>query len=131
MENDCETDVKDYGDNPPKDDTAVAAEMPMKGSTDNLVRRRKQKIQEHLAVTLDSPNTSQACLGPVMCDLLEWCQELKGAIDAEFAAGPSSVARFEELTPPMETYLKFARQAERLAKVECRINDSRRHQNDE
>ena len=75
MENDCETDVKDYGDNPPKDDTAVAAEMPMKGSTDNLVRRRKQKIQEHLAVTLDSPNTSQACLGPVMCDLLEWCQE--------------------------------------------------------
>ena len=31
----------------------------------------------------------------------------------------------------METYLKFARQAERLAKVECRINDSRRHQNDE
>jgi hypothetical protein len=80
--------------------------------------RRQEKIQSHLAKTLDSPDTLQACMGPVACDLLEMLQGLKREINEALATGPRALERFENLRSTIELYARLANQAYKLANLE-------------
>ena len=89
-------------------------------SAKKLLQKRAEKIHEHLAVTVHSPDTLQACMGPIACDLMEMCATMKAAISEGFQGTPS-VARLEELMPLIQVYLKLVRQVDRLARLDCRI----------
>ena len=60
-----------------------------------LHRRRNQRIQDHLRNVLDSSDTLQACMGPICCDLLEVCQELKRLLDERIRQTPSTTGSKE------------------------------------
>jgi hypothetical protein len=92
---------------------------------EDLRRRRDQRIQDHLGIVLDSSDTLQACMGPILCDILGICQEMKRLLGERISRSPSPTAEVKEFMPLMEMYLKTVRQAERLANVDCRIRESR------
>ncbi len=96
----------------------------------DLGQQRRERIREHLAKTLESADTLQACMGPIACDLMEFCQDLKGAIDEAFATDRLPLERFENLRPAVELYVRVAHQAHRLAQLECHINESRQRDTD-
>ncbi len=104
--------------------TAVGLEeQSSKVDSLQLARLRRKKIQEHLAVTLELPASLQACMGAITCDLLDMCQDLKSAIDEQRGQGSSLTDHWTNLTPAIETYLKVVRQVDRLAQLDCRINE--------
>ena len=78
---------------------AVHESSVPQGSED-LNRRRREKIQERLSAVLDSTDTLQACMAPVTCDLLEMLQDLKRGIDEAFGVGPLALERSAELAQP-------------------------------
>ena len=90
--------------------------------------RRQEKIHEHLAGTLESPDTLQACMGPIACDLLEMLYELKQGITEAFATGPMASERLDNLRPTIELYARLANQAYKLAHLEHRLKESAKGQ---
>lgn len=89
-----------------------------------LRRRRNQRIQDHLKNVLNSSDSLQAVMGPILCDLVETSQNVKGLLDERISHGVAPTAEFKEFIPLLEIYLKSVRQVERLANVECRIRES-------
>lgn len=106
--------------------TAVCSpEQPPPTIPQALRRQRGEKIQQHLEIILESKDTLQACMGAVLCDILDTCQTLKIAL-AEKIGGPSSpMTGVEKSMPLLQLYLQTIRQAERLANLDCRIRESR------
>ena len=98
------------------------------GSVSKLVRQREQKIHEHLGVVLGSPDTLQACMGPILCDILETCAVLKAALGEKIAVSVSPMVGVKESMPLIEVYLQAIRQAERLANLNSRIRESQSSQ---
>jgi hypothetical protein len=96
-----------------------------------ISRQRGDKIQEHLRAVLESGQTLQACMGPVLCDTLEMCQMLKAALAEKIGRVPSPMAGVEKSMPLIQVYLQTIRQAERLANLDCRIRESRSSRLDE
>lgn len=105
-------------------DSRQALSMTARERRQELRRRHHERIQDHLANVLDSPDTLPACMGAILCDLLETCQEMKSLFHAKGVRGPSPPAGFKEVMPLVDMYLKTVRQAERLANVDCRIRES-------
>jgi hypothetical protein len=103
----------------PAQDTAHDSTVPQR--SEDLKRRRREKIQERLAAALDSTDTLQACMAPVTCDLLELLQDLKHGIDESFALGPMALERSEKLRPAIELYARLASQVYKLARLEHSI----------
>jgi hypothetical protein len=93
---------------------------PVRNDRSELAQCRHEKIQEHLAGTLQVGDTWQACLGPVACDLLELCQTLKAGIDESLVGQQPAGVLPKSLTSTIEMYLKVARQIERLAQLDHR-----------
>lgn len=92
-----------------------------------LESRRHERIQEYLAATLDSHNILQACMGPVICDLLEMLGGLRREITEVLALGPMELQQFENpielerlenLRPNIELYARLANQVYKLANLE-------------
>ena len=96
------------------------------GRRANLSRRRLERIQEHLAATLDSPSTLQACIGPIVCDLMELCGRMKAAVSEALRDTTPLPAEFERIHPVIEMYFRAVRQVDRLAQLDWRITESRR-----
>ena len=92
----------------------------------NLSRRRLERIQEHLAATLDSPSTLQACIGPIVCDLMELCGRMKAAVNEALRDTTPLPAELERIQPVIEMYFRAVRQVDRLAQLDWRITESRR-----
>ena len=86
-----------------------------------LRARRQEKILEHLATTLDSANTLQACLGPVACDTFEMLAGLKDGINEALATGPMALEQFENLRSTIELYARLAGLAYKLSDLDYRI----------
>jgi hypothetical protein len=110
-----------------KDATSVA--RPSKhaavGGPSDVGQRRQQKIDEHLGVILASSDTLQACMGPILCDTLEMCTMLKTALVERVADSRSPMVGVENSMTLIQVYLQTIRQAERLANLDCRIQESR------
>ena len=102
----------------------TAKPLPASSTVREVEVRRQEKIQEHLARTLDSPDTLQACMGPIACDLLEMLQGLKQGINQAFAAGPMAMEGFDNLRSTIELYARLANQAYKLANLEQRMKQA-------
>jgi hypothetical protein len=91
----------------------------------DLNQRRQTKIHEHLGAILDSSDTLQACMGPILCDTLEMCQTLKTALVEKIGDAPSPMIGVKDSMPLIQVYMQTIRQAERLANLDCRIREAR------
>jgi hypothetical protein len=92
---------------------------------EDMADRRRERIQQHLAVTLQSEGTWPACLGPVSCDLLEMLQNLKQDIDAAYATGPLASERFQNLKPAIELYARVTNLVYKLAHLDHSLRSSK------
>lgn len=105
--------------------------QPASAPFQEITRQREQKIHEHLGVVLGSSDTLQACMGPVLCDILETCMVLKAALGETISIAASPAVGVKESMPLIQVYLQTVRQAERLANVDCRLRESRLRRSEE
>ena len=87
-----------------------------------------QRIHEFREESMKSPEKLekqlQGCLGPVICDLLEYSSVMKSAVDEMISEEQSSFERLHQLRDSMDDYLRLHRQVERYAQLICRIQES-------
>ncbi len=86
-----------------------------------LAKRRLERIRQYLVESLEQEDAWRGCVGPVVCDLLEMCLELKVGIDKELKQAGSFVGALANLEPALNSYLRIVRQVERLLKLDGRI----------
>ncbi len=105
-------------------DHEYSLSMTPKEAQTELHRQHHERIQDLRVEALGSPDNLDACMGEVLCDLLEWCASAKQALDEASSSGPSALARFKDTMPVLDMHLRLARQSERYANVACRIRES-------
>ncbi len=86
-----------------------------------------QRIHEFREASLKSPEKLEkelrGCLGPVICDLLEYSSVMKSAVDETINEEQSSFERLHQLQDAMDDFLRLHRQVDRYAQLICRIQE--------
>ncbi|NQU21149.1 MAG: hypothetical protein HQ567_07685 [Candidatus Nealsonbacteria bacterium] len=94
-------------------------------ATPDVSKLRLEKIREYLVESLEQGDALQANLGATSSDLMLMGFRLKEAIEKAMADSSAPLARFEQLMPAIEGYLKVTRQIDRLAQLDRRLTDAR------
>ena len=105
----------------PQDAPASATEP----SGADVAQLRLQRIHQHLVEVLQQPDALRANLGATANDLLTLGYRLKEAIDQRLSDPSDPLARFENLTPAIEAYLKITRQVDRLANLDHQMANAK------
>lgn len=97
-------------------------ELPAQGQpmSEETAQLRLLRIHEYLEDSLSQQDKLQRCLAPLMCDLLEMCQQLKAGIDQHLSNRQSFIAVLREIEPAFQMYLTMLRQIDRFAQLETR-----------
>jgi hypothetical protein len=102
-------------------------ERPQAGEPDpgdDRVDMRVQRLMDFRANSLAAASPEEALLGATNADLLEIAFLMKPVL-AEALAGEPTLAKFEQLLPIFDPYLKVTRQAERFTQVLIRLREGR------